>query len=271
MNDKELSLRNDLCKAAHRLAIAGFMTGSDGNLSTILNENEILITPSRISKGYMEQHHIVKIDRQGSQLSGDLPPTSEMSMHLAAYEERPDICSVAHCHPPMLVAFTLAGLNLPSSILPEIEVLFGGVIPIAPYATPGGPDLANSIRPLIRKLSTSVVILDHHGVLGVGRDIYQASNYVEHAEAAAKMIFYARVLGGEKPLPPDSLEKLGEVRERILEMEERVFTGYCQAPGCSFVSGTSSILKDRSDDELPVEEIERITKTVIAEIRAERG
>ncbi|MGD8752613.1 MAG: class II aldolase/adducin family protein [Anaerolineales bacterium] len=270
MEDKETSLRSDICKVAQRLALAGFMTGSDGNLSTILNDNEILITPSRITKGYMEEHHIVRIDRQGRQLSGDLPPTSETSMHLAAYEERPDICSVVHCHPPMLVGFTLAGLNLPSSILPEIEVLFGGEIPLAPYATPGGPDVANSIRPLIRNRSTSVVILDHHGVIGVGRDIYQASNYVEHAEAAAKMIFYARLLGGEKPLPPDSLEKLREVRKRILEMEKQVFTGYCQVPECSFVSGTSSILKNSNKDQVSIEEIDRITKVVIAEMKAKR-
>jgi L-fuculose-phosphate aldolase len=271
MNDKEASLRSDLCKAAHRLAIAGFMTGSDGNLSTLLCNDEVLITPSRISKGYMEPHQIVKIDRQGRQLSGDLPPTSETSMHLAAYEERPDICSVAHCHTPVLVAFTLAGLNLPSSILPEIEVIFGGEIPIAPYATPGGPDVANSIRPLIRNRSTSVVILDHHGVIGVGRDIYHASNYIEHAEAAAKMIFYARLLGGEKPLPPDSLEKLSKVRKRIIEMEEQVFTGYCQTPGSSFVSGTSSILREGNDGEISTEDIERITRVVIAEMKAERN
>jgi len=271
MDNKELSLRSDLCKAAHRLAIDGFMAGSDGNLSTILNDDEILITPSRISKGYMEQHHIVKIDRQGKQLSGELPPTSESSMHLAAYEERPDICSVAHCHPPILVAFTLAGSTLPPNILPEFEVIFGGVIPIAPYATPGGPELANSIRPLLRNRSTSIVILDHHGVIGVGRDIYHASNYVEHAEAAAKIIFYARLLGGENPLPPDSLEKLSEVRKRILDMEEQVFTGYCQTPGSSFVSGTSSILREQNDGEISIEDIERVTKNVIAEITAERN
>jgi len=271
MNEKESSLRSDLCKAAHRLSVAGYMTGSDGNLSTILNKKEILITPSRVSKGFMEPHHIVKIDWQGRQISGDLPPTSETSMHLAAYEERPDICSVAHCHPPLLVAFTLAGLNLPSSILPEIEVIFGGEIPIAPYATPGGPDVANSIRPLIRNPSTNLVLLDHHGVLAVGRDISQTSNYVEHAEAAAKMIFYARLLGGEKPLPADSLEKLQAVREKIIEMESQVFTGYCHEPGCSFVSGTSAILREQAEEGISADEIERITRSVIAEIKSERN
>jgi rhamnose utilization protein RhaD (predicted bifunctional aldolase and dehydrogenase) len=150
-------------------------------------------------------------------------------------------------------------------------VIFGGEIPVAPYATPGGPDVANSIRPLIRNRSTSVVILDHHGVLSVGRDIFQASNYVEHAEAAAKMIFYARQLGGEKPLPPDSLEKLREVRKRILEMEEQVFTGYCQNPSCSFVSGTSSILRERNENETSAEDVEKITEIVIAEMKAERN
>jgi L-fuculose-phosphate aldolase len=238
MDKKEWDLRKDLCEASHRLYLAGFMAGSDGNLSTILDEHEILITPSRLSKGYLEPHQIVKIDRQGVQISGDLPPSVESPMHLVTYQERPDVCSVVHCHPPILVAFTVAGRELPSSVLPEIETIFGGEIPLVPYATPGGPELAESIRPFICKKSLNVILLDHHGVLAVGQDIYQAEIKVEHAEAAAKVIFYARQMGGEKPLSPESMEKIHAVRQKIVELESRVYSGYCHAPECDVMSPT---------------------------------
>ncbi|MDP2965810.1 MAG: class II aldolase/adducin family protein [Pelolinea sp.] len=232
MNELEWNLRSDICEVARRLYVAGFMTGSDGNLSTILSDNEVLVTPSRLCKGFLKPSQIVKIDKQGNKLEGDLPPTVEVAMHLAAYQERPDICSVAHCHPPILVAFTVAGLDLPSCILPEIEVMFGGKLPLAPYATPGSPALADSIRKGIRNRENSAVLLDHHGLLAVGRDIYQAAIKVEHAEAAARVIYYARQLGGEKPLAADSLEKLHQTHRKIVELESSVYAGYCHSPEC---------------------------------------
>ena len=254
MNQLEWNLRKDICEVARRLYAAGFMTGSDGNLSTILGSDEVLITPSRLCKGFLTPDQIVKIDRQGNQLSGDYPPTVEVAMHLAAYEERPDICSVAHCHPPILVAFTVAGLHLPSNILPEIEVMFGGKIPMAPYATPGSSDLANSIRESIQVPENSVVLLDHHGLLAVGRDIYQAAIRVEHAEAAARVIYYARQLGGEKPLAPDSLEKLHQTHRKIVEMEAGVYSGYCHIDGCQ---PSSSEAADGLSGEKELEQIVR--------------
>jgi len=229
MNQFEWKLREDLCEIARRMYHAGYMSGSDGNLSTILSPNEVLVTPSRLCKGFLTPDQIVKIDKQGNQLAGDLPPTSEVAMHLAAYQERPDICAVAHCHPPILIAFTVAGLVLPENILPEIEMLFGGKIPLAPYATPGGDDLANSIRESIRPRENSVVLLDHHGFLAVGNDIYQAAIRVEHAEAAAKVIYYARQLGGEIPLAQDKVDILHQKHQKVVELESSVYTGYCHA------------------------------------------
>ena len=136
MTELERKLREDICEVARRMYNAGFMAGSDGNLSAILGDNEILITPSRLCKGFLRPEDIVKIDKLGNQLEGDLPVTTEKAVHLAAYEERPDICAVAHTHPPILVAFTVAGLNLPHSILPEIEMLFGGRVPLGYYKDP---------------------------------------------------------------------------------------------------------------------------------------
>ncbi len=225
MNRKEWKLRKDLCKAGHRLYRVGFMAGSDGNLSALLNKDKVLITPSRLCKGYLKPYDIIKVDRDGHKLSGDLPPSLELAMHLAAYEERPDISAVVHCHPPYLIAFTVAKQQLPSMVLPEIEVLFGGSIPLASYATPGTKELGDSIRKIMRLKETILVLLDHHGTLAVGNDIYQAAMRTEHAENAAKVIYYARHLGAVETLPSDAVTGLRETRLSLLEAERKVFSG----------------------------------------------
>jgi L-fuculose-phosphate aldolase len=205
----ELSIRRDIVEMGRRLYIAGLMPGSDGNLSAMLNPNEILITPSRLCKGYMTVDDIIKIDRHGDRLSGELPPSLETAMHLAAYEERNDICAVVHSHPPICIAFTIAGVELPRSVLPEVEVLFGGQVPVAPYATPG--------------------TLPHHGALAVGVDVFQAGMRLEHVEAAARIIFYARQLGGEHTLSPENLKPLRALRQKLLETESAVFCAHCHS------------------------------------------
>jgi len=266
MNEMEWKLRENICEVARRLYAAGFMSGSDGNLSTILSSDEVLVTPSRLCKGFLTPDQIVKIDRQGNQLSGDYPPTVEVAMHLAAYDARPDICSVAHCHPPVLVAFTVAGLNLPSNILPEIEVMFGGRMPLAPYAPPGTSLLADSIRSQIKDRENKVVLMDHHGLLAVGNDIFQAAIRIEHAEAAAKVIYYARQLGGEKPLAPDSLEKLHQTHQKIVEMEAGVYGGYCHADECQVPPAAPAGAAPISEEELA-----NVVRTVVEQTMKQLG
>ncbi len=217
----ELALRRDICEVARRLCLAGLLPGSDGNLSIKLREDEILLTPSRVWKGYMRPDDIIKVDSKGRVISGNLPPTLETAMHLAAYEERPDIRAVVHAHPSFCTAFTLAGSSIPSCVLPEIEVLFGGEIPVAPYATPATPELADSIRSIIHE--SNVVLLPHHGALSVGVDIYQAGIRLEHVESAARTIFYARQLGGEQRLPDSKVAPLREIHERLVAAERSVY------------------------------------------------
>jgi L-fuculose-phosphate aldolase len=267
LDKKEWHLRKHLCEAASRLYKTGFMAGSDGNLSVLLNNDKVLITPSRLCKGYLKPYEIIKVDRSGKKLSGDLPPSVELAMHLAAYEERPDICAVVHCHPPYLVAFTVARKKLPEMVLPEIEVMFGGEIPMAPYATPGTPDLGNSIRQIVRRKETIVLLLDHHGLLAVANDIFQAAMKAEHAEEAAKVIYYALQLGGTYPLPEGSVEGIRKTQATLKAMESQIFVGGGQAMP---VENQSTSMPTIIDSNFPKNDsdMDAIVHNVVAQLKA---
>lgn len=232
-NIDEWGQRQAMVEVGKRMYRAGMAWGSDGNLSVRLSEDRILITPSRVAKGFMEPQDIIIIDTEGRKCSGELSPSLETVVHLAAYEERTDACAVVHAHPPICIAFTVAGMALPACVLPEIEVLFGGEIPIAAYATPAAVELANSIRKPIRE--KDVVLLAHHGAVSVGGNILQAWMRMEHVEAAASIIYYARQLGNVQKLPEGSLEGLRRIRERITKSQRETVCGSCRAcePGAA--------------------------------------
>ena len=68
----------------------------------------------------------------------------------------------------------------------------------------------------------------NHGAVAYGADVWQAFDRLETLEHTAKIAILARVLGGARNLPPDSIEKLIEVRERAGYLDERA---RCQSCG----------------------------------------
>jgi L-fuculose-phosphate aldolase len=215
----EWKLRKDIVEIAKRLYQAGYIRGADGNLSIRLSDEKILITPSRSAKGFMRPEDMLVINLGGELIKGNLRPSSETAFHLAAYQERSDISSVIHAHPPMAIAFTVAKMDIPTGVLPELEVLFPGGIPVVPYETPGTQALGEKIRPVIRE--HDITVMAHHGTIAVGEDVFDAWMKTEHLEACMEIIFLAESLGGSHKLPQDKLVELEEIRRRVLEVKTR--------------------------------------------------
>ena len=114
----------------------------------------------------------------GRVLTGEGRPTSEIRMHLLAYELRPDVSAVVHAHLPYATACTLAGIDLLEPILPEVVITLGG-IPTAAYATPGTEEVPEAIRGIIQEYDA--LLLSRHGAMTVGRDVMDAYNKIEKA------------------------------------------------------------------------------------------
>jgi len=205
----EGELREIICEAGRRMWARNYVAATDGNISARLGEDRYLCTPSGVSKGFMKPGDLVVADGRGEKVSGEGKVTSEFMTHLAAYEERADVEAVVHAHPPTAVGLSLAGVKLTEALLPEVVYTIGAV-PETPYATPATAEGAEVIRPFIRE--GDAVILDRHGSVTVGRDVFDAYMKLEKLEHACESVFVAHALGNIRRLTGDQIEKLKGVR-----------------------------------------------------------
>jgi len=124
---------------------------------------------------------------------------------LDAYRQRSDVRAVIHAHPPLAIALTVAGLPLDADVLPEV-IYSVGIVPTAPYVTPGTADGQRAVRELVQK--HDAILLDHHGTLTVGANVMEAYMRLERIEHSAAILLAARQVGELKRLPRAEFEKL---------------------------------------------------------------
>jgi L-fuculose-phosphate aldolase len=216
----ESTARAQLAEIGKRTHALGFLAGSDGNLSIRLRDDFILITPSGFSKGNLHPDQMVVVDIEGNLQPTDHPararlrPSSEMNMHLEAYRQRADVNAVIHAHPPLGIACTLAGISLATHALPEV-IFHLGAIPTAPYATPGTPEGALSVRPYVKE--HDALMIERHGSLTMGDSLMVALMRLEWIEQAAKIMLAVVPILGKMPadLPPERVQELLEYRARV--------------------------------------------------------
>jgi L-fuculose-phosphate aldolase len=208
-----------------RVYARGWIAATDGNVSILLTPDRVLATPTGINKGTMTEDDLIVVDRQGRKITGTRPPSSELRMHLAAYDERPDVKAVVHAHPTNCIAFSLAGVSLAQCLLPEIVFTFGS-IPTTAYTTPTTDEVPDEIRKWLKDFDA--MILDRHGSLTVGADVGAAYDKLERMEHVAEITFRARQLGPIRALSPEQIARLQGVGRGLGLPERKILPTPCE-------------------------------------------
>jgi L-fuculose-phosphate aldolase len=185
-------IKQEICEIGRRLYNKGFAAANDGNISYRIGENEVLCSPTMVSKGFMKPDDICSVDMEGNQLSGKRKRSSEILLHLTIMKARPDVKSVVHCHPPHATAFAVAREPIPQCVLPEVEVFLGDV-PITTYETPGGQKFADTVLPFVHKCN--VMMLANHGTVSFGESVERAYWWTEILDAYCRILMLSRDLG----------------------------------------------------------------------------
>ena len=151
-------------RVCHKLSDHMYVTGHGGNLAWKLEEDLILITPTRLNKGQITPEDVVFVDPSGQVAEGTRRPTGELPMYVSFFRERPDIASVLHCHPPMTGALAITkGKNwLMRPIFPE-TVTEVGPVPIVPYGEPLTQRLADNFAPYLQRYNA--FLMENHGLV----------------------------------------------------------------------------------------------------------
>jgi len=208
---REEQLRAEIVEVGRRLWARGYVASNDGNISVRLDEHRLLATPKSVSKGFMTPDMMVMTDLSGRKLAGDRDASSELLLHLAVYDLRPDVQAVVHAHPPLATGFAVAGIALDRAVLAEVVTTLGS-IPIADYGTPSTAELPDAVRKYIKVHDG--LLLANHGALTVGGDLLGAYYKMETVEHFAHISLVARVLGGERLLSREEVQRLQGLRGR---------------------------------------------------------
>lgn len=222
----ESQLRKDIVEVCQRIHARRWISSTDGNVSVRLGRDKILITPTGVHKGYLNDRDLIVISMDGKLIAGARKPSSETMMHLTCYQERPDIEAVVHAHPTMCVAFSLAGVKLAKCLLPEVVFTLGS-IPTAEYAPPSTEEVPASIRKFIKDFDA--IILERHGSVTVGKTVYDAYNTLERMEHVAEMTYHARQIGNIKPLTDQQIDRLQAIGDAQGWPRKKIIKDNCNA------------------------------------------
>ena len=185
----------------------GLVAGSSGNASLRLTGNEdedlVLITPSQFRYGRMGPEDLVVVDLAGGAVKGDHLPSTETALHLELYQARADVGAIIHTHSPYSSVAAVAGLPIPP-LIDEMVIKVGGSVEVAEYGFPASEELArNACHSLGER---NAVLLRNHGLIGVGREPWEALEVCQMVERAAQIFIYASLIGKATPLPSEAVE-----------------------------------------------------------------
>ena len=191
-----------------KLASNLYVTSCGGNLAWKLEEDLLLITPTKMNKGDILPEDLVFIDLEGKVVEGKRRPTGETPMYLKFFNMRKDIISVIHCHPSAVCALAISkGKNwLMRPLYPETTIEVGPV-PVVPYGEPLTEKLARNFEPFLPRYDS--FIMQNHGLVTMTREgIRDTLMKVELLEMSAQSILLAMQAGEVNELDREAVRDL---------------------------------------------------------------
>ncbi|MBX3747446.1 MAG: class II aldolase/adducin family protein [Verrucomicrobiae bacterium] len=207
------TLKEQICDIGRRLWQREYVDGNGGNIAIRVADDLALCTPTLVSKGFMKPADMCLVDLEGTQKAGRKKRTSEILMHLQIMKRQPRAKATVHCHPPYSTGFAVAGVAPPTCMIPEYEVFAS--VAVAPYRTPGTPEMGQLVAELVDKHNT--VLMANHGVVAWSHlDVEDAYFKMEILEAYCRTILVSAQLG--KPpntMTPAQLQDLLKIKQGL--------------------------------------------------------
>ena len=184
--------KREIIETALEIKRSRLISLSGGNVSLRLPNGYILVTPSGTSYETMKVRDIIVVDSKGKRIEGKLRESVDTVALLYIFEHMPDVNAIIHTHQPYATAAGLIGDTLPAAVTTLANVTLGAVN-VAPYCSAASLDMGVQTVKYIGE--RRAVILKHHGVITVGRDLKEALYAAVYMEDAALTYLAAKAAG----------------------------------------------------------------------------
>lgn len=264
-------LKQQICEMGRRLWQRAYVDGNGGNMAIKVGEDIAICTPTLVSKGSLKPEDMCLVDFEGNQLLGAKKRTSEILMHLQIMKRQPKAIATCHCHPPYATGFAVAGVIPPTCMIPEYEVFAS--VAIAPYRTPGTPEMGKLVADLVEEHNT--ILMANHGVVTWSHNgIEEAYWRMEIIEAYCRTLMVTAQLG-VKPntFSPQQLQDLLKIKQSLGYVDPRYGLKECELcdndewrPGvtCQVPAKSEATIAPNSDAEAVVQ---AVTDQIMAQLK----
>jgi L-fuculose-phosphate aldolase len=209
-------LRDQLAFVGFDVVQAGLVTGSGGNLSARMPDDDaIWVTASGSWLGRLSRSSFaaVQVSDGSPAVVGNTPlpriePTSELALHLALYRARPDVNAIIHLHPQTALLLDALGEHI--RIITTDHAYYLRRVSTVPFRLPGGSEIA-ALTAAMAADGTDCLVLSQHGCVVMGDTIELAHKRARNLEEAAELTYRALAAGRLEHLrdcPEEFLDRL---------------------------------------------------------------
>jgi L-ribulose-5-phosphate 4-epimerase len=207
-------LRQAVYRANLMLVEEGLVIGTWGNASGFDPESGLIaIKPSGVPYAELRPEDLVIVDLDGSQVGGELRPSSDLATHLELYRRFPGVAGVAHTHSTVATSFAQACRALPCLGTTHADHFYG-TVPVTRDMTTtevGDEYELNTGRVIVETfagidpLQVPAVLVAHHGPFTWGTSPEAAAKNSVVLEAVAQMAAHTYALAPGMPPVPQAL------------------------------------------------------------------
>lgn len=210
-------IKEDMLACALKLDRYGLIALSGGNVSVRVDDDTFVVTPSGMIYDQMTPQDMLVVDGAGNILEGNRKASVDTEALLYIFHQLPEVGAVIHTHQPYATGLGLVMDQIPCNLSTMANAV-EGPCNVAEYGDPGSLSMGvQAVAALDGKLA---VVLKHHGVIAVGKDLRQALFSCVYLEEAAKTVSVALSTG----LP------MAEMTQAQIDEAVAVFHRYGQKP-----------------------------------------
>ncbi len=212
-----------ILKACRELKEHKLIIRTWGNISARISSELMLITPSGRDYDTLTAEDLVTVNIYSGLCDEGKTPSSEAGVHMACYQNRPEVNFVIHTHQPYASALSVLGhdIKLGERVADSVKELLGEVIACASYGPNGSKKINKAVTQcLVEHPDTSHVLMKNHGALCFAEDYEKAFKVAYTLEALSEKV-YERYISAEMVPLKEQVRRFKVEKEHLEAVVER--------------------------------------------------